>query len=121
MKWSDVALLVFSCVAANHLGLIAAIEEVLGRKLPIMNCVKCLSYWCVFFGTFFSGWRIVEALAISFLSAYVAIWLELGMGFIDVQFGRLYENIYSSTGNDSAADAVDESGAKGIMPDVPEK
>lgn len=47
MRLSDIASIVFACVAMNHLGLISAIETVLRCSLVIVNCVKCLTFWCV--------------------------------------------------------------------------
>lgn len=100
-------MLTFSCVAANHMGLIDAIERVIRHQIPIANCPKCFTFWSVLFTTSFSGWNMIEALAISFLFAYTASWLELGMGFIDSLFNRLYEKIYSAsdTGDTAATDA----------------
>lgn len=90
----DIAMLTFSCVAANHLGLVAAIEGVLRRSVPIVNCPKCLTFWTVLFTTFFSGWNMVSALAVSFLAAYLSLWLNLLFAFIDQQFNRIYGKIY---------------------------
>ena len=103
-------MLTFSCVAANHLGLIEAMEKVIRHSIPIANCPKCLTFWMVLFTTFFSGYDMVAALAISFLCSYSAIWLELGMGFIDFLFNKVYEKIYSSTDTSDtfAADADNE-------------
>lgn len=99
LTWGDIAMMTFSCVAANHLGLVAAMEGVLKRKIPIVNCPKCFTFWGVLVTAYVSGWNMVEALAVAFFSAYVALWLELGMGFIDLLFGRLYGQIYSTTDN----------------------
>ena len=121
MRVEDIALLVFSCVTANHLGLVEAMERVVGRRLPILNCVKCLSFWMVLLTTSLSGWNMIASLAVSFLSAYAAIWLELGMGFIDTLYGRLYEKIYSTTDECAAANAADGSDTEGGVPDVSEE
>ena len=111
MNWSDIACIVFVAVTINHLGLIAAIEQVIGRGLPIVHCPKCLSFWLVMIcGTFnvqssmFNGQCsmvnvqcFISLLALSLLSSYMAIWLELIEGFIDVLYHKIYEQIYSTT------------------------
>jgi hypothetical protein len=122
MHWKDIVMLTFACVSANHLGLIAAMERVLNKQLPILNCPKCLTFWCVLFTTFFSGWNMVAALAISFLCAYAVIWIELGMGFVDSLYDKLYEKIYSTTssGDPSSTDAVTND-SNGILSNVSEE
>ena len=47
MEWGDIAGIVFACVTANHLGLVKAIEDTFEKELPIINCVKCFSFWSV--------------------------------------------------------------------------
>lgn len=99
--WIDIAAVVFASVTVNHLGLIAAIEGAVHRKLPIVNCPKCLSFWSTFaYGVSGDG-RLAalpsvlpRLLAISILCAYLAIWLELLEGYIDTLYNKLYEQIY---------------------------
>jgi len=95
--WTDIVCVLFACVAANHLGLIDAIKEVLGREIPIVGCAKCLTFWMTLPVCLLHHTGIVRAAAISLLSAYLTIWLELFMGFIDKKFEKLYDTIYSTT------------------------
>lgn len=95
-QWIDIAGIVFVCTAANHLGLIQAVETVIHRRLPIVSCVKCLTFWAVLV---YELWRvgfsdIPTVLAISFLSAWSAIWLDLFMGIIDKLYLKIYGKIY---------------------------
>ena len=92
----DITMLTFSCVAANHLGLVAAIERVLKRSIPVVNCPKCFTFWAVLFTTAFSGWNIVSALSVSFLCAYLSLWIQLLMAFIDRKYNHLYDTIFST-------------------------
>ena len=122
MNVLDIAGIVFACTAANHLGLIGSIQLVLKwNKLPIVSCVKCFSFWAVL--AYCVGCcddiatAIEEAprmLAISFLSAWAAIWLDLGMGFIDYLYMKAYGKIYTT------ADGTDanEAGADDAVPGV---
>ena len=92
----DIVLVLFSCVCANHLGLIGAIEGVVGYRIPIVNCSKCLSFWSVLSYCILQNTSIVQSLAIAFLIAYLSIWLELMMGFVDTLYLKLYEKVYST-------------------------
>lgn len=94
MEWLDIASIIFVCVTMNHLGLIKAVEDNVGVILPIFNCPKCASCWCVFFYTLITSKQIIVTFAVSFLSAYIAIWLELLEGLIDKFYNRIYDTIY---------------------------
>ena len=117
MNWLDVLMIVFSATAANHLGLVAAVESVVRHRLPIMNCPKCAAFWSVLayglgceisFTTthhfvnandmvaHHSG-HILELIAAAFLSAWLAVWLDLLMGIIDQLYTKLYDTIYPTT------------------------
>ena len=103
MVWSDVAMILFSCVAANHLGLIQAVEKVLDRELPIVNCSRCFSFWCVLSYMIVATNEIIVPVATSFFCAALAPWLELLIGFTDILYNKLYDTIFSATeidGND---------------------
>jgi len=101
--WIDIASIVFVCVTMNHLGLVKAIEDKIGYELPVFDCVKCSSFWCVLVYTTILLHHIIAPLAISFLASYLAIWLELLEGYIDTIYIRLYEKIFSDADNDTIA------------------
>lgn len=110
--WIDIASIVFVCVTANHLGLVKAVEEKTDKELRIVNCPKCFTFWSVLvygLATVPSGFPLgliaafPRLLAISFLSAYLAIWLELLEGFIDTIYIKVYEKIYPNTDTDTPA------------------
>ena len=103
MDWKDIACIVFACVTAVHLGLISAVIGVFFKKrrtLPIISCPRCLTFWATLaygIATMSCGFplaAIPRLLAISFLCAYIAIWLELMEGFIDKLYDYIYEQIY---------------------------
>ena len=96
MNFLDIVGIVFACTAANHLGLIKAVETVIHCRLLIVNCIKCLTFWAVLV---YELWRvgfsdIPAVLAISFLCAWSAIWLDLFMGIIDKLYLKIYGKIY---------------------------
>lgn len=98
-------MITFSATAINHLGLVAAVEEVIARRLPIVNCPKCLSFWA----TLIYGCSVccdsIAALpstlphlfALSLLCAWLAIWLDLAMGIIDHLYKKVYDTFYPTT------------------------
>lgn len=103
--WSDIACIVFVCVTINHLGLVKAAEDVIKREIPIINCPKCASFWVTLFYcccNTATSWTII--LALSLISSYMAIWLELFEGYIDFIYNKIYEQIYS-TADTSCSDS----------------
>ena len=112
MSLLDIAGIVFACTAANHLGLIGKLEEMMG-ELPIVHCPKCFSFWSVLACLIFSGTDVITSLAVSFLCAWSAVWLDLLMGIIDQLYLKIYEQIYptaytADTDTVSSADAMPE-------------
>ena len=116
--WIDIASIVFVCVTANHLGLIGKLEEIMG-KLPIINCPKCFTFWSVLIYVLWEQKGITGnfplVLAISFLCAYLALWLELLEGFIDTLYLWLYEKNYTNTENDTPAADADGGNSAGSV------
>ena len=115
---TDIASIVFVCVAANHLGLVSSIEEVIGRSLPIINCVKCSSFWLALFYCFTTGTGIIDVLAISFLCSWAALWLEVGMGYIDILYINVYEKIIVGTADDASPTNAAEGSAESTMSEL---
>jgi hypothetical protein len=106
MNLLDIAGIVFACTAANHLGLIQAIQMVTKcNQLPIISCVKCFSFWTVLCYCLIGGSGVITSFAISFLCAWSAVWLDLFMGIIDHLYIKVYEKIYP-TANTTDADTL---------------
>jgi uncharacterized membrane protein YkvI len=93
----DVAMLVFTAVMINHLGLIEAVEKVIKHEIPIVNCCKCLSFWLVLAYMLINGYSVINSVATSFLCALAATWFELLLGVIDHYYMKIYENFYTKT------------------------
>ena len=96
MDWLNDLMITFSVVAANHLGLVAAIERTVKHRLPIVNCPKCMTFWTVLaYGVWNVGIPdLPPTIAVALLAAWAAIWLELFMGFVDQLYLKAYEQIY---------------------------
>ena len=134
MNWLDVLMIVFSAVAANHLGLVAAAESVVHHRLPVVNCPKCAAFWLVLayglgYEICFTTTRhfvdvndmvayhfeyILKLIAVAFLSAWSAVWLDLFMGIIDQLYIKVYDTIYPATDTPD----TDTTGAGDAVPDV---
>ena len=93
----DVAMLVFTAVMINHLGLIEAVEKIINHEIPIVNCCKCLSFWSVLAYMLLTGHGFITCIATSFLCAWAATWIELLFGIIDYYYCKIYENFYTKT------------------------
>ena len=109
MSFLQYILAAFICAAMNHLGLIAAAEKVLRHRLPVVNCPKCSAFWLSLIialsakptGTA----AVLTAVAMSLLTAWVAVWIELLMGGIDILKNRIYDTFYTAAG-DGADDTL---------------
>lgn len=121
----DIVSIVFVAVTMNHLGLVGKIEGIMGFQIPILNCPKCLSCWCtVIYLTGIMGFteipQIPSVLAISFLSSYLAIWLELLEGYIDTLYMKLYGKITSAYTDDADSSDAEDGDSGGSMSELPE-
>ena len=134
MNWLDVLMIVFSAVAANHLGLVAAAESIIRHRLPVLNCPKCAAFWLVLayglgYEICFTTTRhfvdvndmvayhfeyILKLIAAAFLSAWSAVWLDLFMGITDQLYIKVYDTIYPATDTPD----TDTTGAGDAVPDV---
>ena len=134
MNWLDVLMIVFSATAANHLGLVAAAESVVHHRLPVVNCPKCAAFWLVLayglgYEICFTTTRhfvdvndmvayhfeyILKLIAVAFLSAWSAVWLDLFMGIIDQLYIKVYDTIYPATDTPD----TDTTGAGDAVPGV---
>jgi len=113
--------LMFAFTAANHLGLIAKVEEIAGRSLPVLNCPRCASFWGSFVFLLVTRQNIIGAAAMSFLVAYLAIWLELVMCIVDFYYAKVYEKFVSGSATDTTASDADNGGSDSRLSNVRKK
>jgi len=113
--WTDIAAIVFASTAVNHLGLIKAVEGIIKREIPIVNCPRCLTFWGVLAYGGLSGDGLAAAnpsalpwlLATAFLCSYLAIWLELLMYSIDTLYNRIYDTLNDNNQRQEGRDEDD--------------
>lgn len=106
-------IIMLCAVLVNHLGLIEAMEKVIGFKLPIINCCKCLTFWSVLFYISLPDLPKVEGLLTALLMAYGSIWTELLFGLIDLAYDQIYRKFFTGQ---QAEDCKDELHPEGKLP-----
>ena len=108
--WIDIVSIMFVCVTMNHLGLVKAAENILRKELPIVNCPKCFTFWSVLAYELWAvaNYNFPQILAVSFISSYAAIWLELIEGYIDSLYMMFYEKIYANSDNGTPPSTKDD-------------
>lgn len=66
------------CVLYIHLGMGDTLGRIFHSEAYVFKCVKCITWQSVLAYTIcLSDLNVLACLAVSFVSAYVAIWLEL--------------------------------------------
>ena len=112
IAWMDVAATTVACVLAVHMGLMDGIQSIIKPKVPIIGCVKCLTFWAVLVVCCTHGATLAEmpiVVATSFIAAWIAIWLDMLCGLIDKGYEKIYEKIYGQDETDKdGAGAADE-------------
>ena len=97
---ADLLKIVFIAAAVNHLGLIAAIERLVNRRLLVLNCSKCLAFWTALAYFLLCRHSVLNSAAAAFAGAYMAVWAELLMYYVD----SIYLMIYGKISNGKAPD-----------------
>lgn len=105
MVYVGVIAIMITAVIVNHMGLIEAIEKVINKKLPVLNCAMCLTFWSTLVWLSISrfkpyGWFVIVP-AIASVAAYLVPWLELLFGLLSILYEKVYKKIFpEETNND---------------------
>ena len=75
-------------ILAHHLGLSEAISKVISK---VLKCPRCLSFWTVLLVLVLHGYNVFFAIGLSLLMAYLAIWSELLLGFLNQLYEKLWQ------------------------------
>lgn len=113
MDYLAVICIMLICVLANHLGLIAAAEKVTHVQLYVINCCKCFTFWFTVIYLIVTGQNVIQALAVSFCAAYLAVWTELLCGIIDKKYDNVFKANFGNTENNAGSE--DKTGAENGM------
>ena len=95
--WKDAVLITLSCVLAVQMGLVDAVSKAIHYEFHILSCAKCSSWWLSLGWHLFRSRGIVESVAVSFLSAYVALWLALALDALAILYNKAYAKIEQKT------------------------
>lgn len=114
--WVEAAALTASCVLFIGMGLEAEIERILSCRFKVLSCPKCLTFWSVLLFGVVTRHGFVETVAVSFLSAYAALWLTLLCDELTLLYNKLYESITQQT--QGGAKATDKARDKDEAADV---
>ena len=108
--WKDALLISLSCVLFIQMGLSDVIQHALRFRLRIISCPKCLTFWSIIAYLSITGHgSVVEIVAVSFLFAYLALWLALVYDALAALYNNLYEQITQTS--DTSEEAPSGSGA----------
>ena len=109
MSISLVIAVAFIAVAINHMGLVAAVEKVIRHPLPVVDCVKCLTFWSVLACLLSSRYAVIPSVAMTLAFSYMALWMELLWGLVDKLYMKCYEKIVSDSAAGEASAGSDAS------------
>ena len=74
----SVGLIIVICCLYIHLGMGNTLSHIFQKDWYLFKCIKCITWQSVLAYTlFFTNYNIIECLAISFISAYIALWFNL--------------------------------------------
>lgn len=86
-------MLMVSVVLFNHMGLCEAIEKIVHYRFKILSCAKCGTFWVVLIASLVEGEPIIRSVAMSFVMAYMALWLELLLAVMAKRYESTYDKI----------------------------
>ena len=112
---TEAALVTVSCVLFIQLGLSGAIQELVQVKLRIASCPKCLTFWSCLATLLVHGHGLLESVAASFISSYLALWLCLLYDMLALLYNYIYEQITQTNDTREAPEEADS--ASGIQAD----
>ena len=107
----EAALVTVACVLFVQMGLSDAIQGILGVRLRIASCPKCLTMWTCLACLVVHRHGLLESVAASFLSAYAALWLALLYDALAALYNRLYETLPQTPDTPEGPGAQDQAPA----------
>ena len=105
--WISAIMIMVSCVMANHLGLVSAIERIISHNIPIVNCSRCFTFWSTLLYCIFACHNIIDSVFVAFCMALLSLWFDVFLGLLDNLYYTAYEYIYKDTEADEHKDGTD--------------
>jgi len=103
----ETALILISCVLFIQMGLSQAIQDFLKVRLRFLSCPKCLTFWVTLITLLTYGNTVIESVAVSFIAAYLALWLSLLYDCMATIYNKCYDHL--SKTQDTESDSLSES------------
>ena len=98
----EMAMVALSCILFVSMGLAQAIQDYIPFRLRVLTCPKCLTFWSVLAYNLITGQGVIRSIAVSFITAYIALWAALALDILTLLYNWIYEKI---TRNQSTAEA----------------
>ena len=73
------AMITVAAVLYLHLGMGETLSKMFHSDLYLFRCCKCVTFQCVLAYLLIVGYDIVVSTTVSFVAAYLALWLDLGL------------------------------------------
>lgn len=88
MEW--IVAIVSMCVVliAHHLGFVDKAYNVAGE---IARCPMCSVFWITLGVLWYNGIDIIEAIALSFIMAYLSNWVAIGLELLSTLYEKIWQ------------------------------
>ena len=106
--WKEAIQITVVCVLAIQMGLVEAIGKAIRYEFRILSCPKCATFWLSLGIHLLHSRPLLPAIFVSFLSAYIALWLTLAYDYIATKYNKAYQKITDTTAAESSTDEVSE-------------
>ena len=89
------------------MGLVDAIGKLIHYKFRVLSCPKCSVLWCSLGWHLVNSTPLIDAVFVSFLSSYAALWLAMLYDALAIMYNKLYDTLKTTdTEAESCADEV---------------
>lgn len=89
----NIAYILVSCCLFIHLGLGQAISKIIRIDFVLFRCPKCLAFWSILGYLLLSNEPIISSIAIAFICAYLALWIDLVLAIISEYYEKTYKGV----------------------------
>ena len=108
-----VGYILLGCVLFIHLGLGDAISKVIKRCLSLFNCVKCFTFWTMLaYTALFFEWSFIKCVAVAFVSAYAALWIDLFFAKLSTKYEKWYKGVVAEEGKHCSSNTNEKGKSK---------
>lgn len=88
MGWIEAIVSMCVVLIAHHLGFVEKSYNVVGE---IARCPMCSVFWITLGVLWYNGIDIIEAIALSFIMAYLSNWVAIGLEYLSILYERVWQ------------------------------